>query len=94
MGLYINPSDQSKERWLRHNASQLLTHRPQWSDIPEDKMVVCLVNNGPFTAAAVCYNERELEGFGSPTDQRQKDWLLVDKDKLKQVCPDFDNYVK
>ena len=41
-----------------------------------------LADNGPFTAAGICYDDRELQDFARP-DGRWKDWFAVSKDKLK-----------
>lgn len=83
MGYYINPSDQSKEVWLVNNG-RLLTKTPEnYRD--GDDIAVCLVDNGPFTAAAVAFSQAELEYFKSPADPRPKLWFMVPLDKLIEV---------
>jgi len=52
--------------------------------IVNDYYPVCLVDNGAFTAAAVCYDERELEAF-KRDDGRRKAWFQVHKDDLYTV---------
>lgn len=48
--------------------------------------VICVVNNGPFEAAAYCYNLSEFRQFNRPDDDRRKTWLLVnDTAKVKQL---------
>lgn len=48
--------------------------------------VICVVNNGPFEAAAYCYNLNEFRAFSRPEDNRPKTWLLVsNEDKVKEL---------
>lgn len=39
--------------------------------------IICVVDNGPFEAAAYCYNLDEFRQFSRPDDKRRKTWLLV-----------------
>lgn len=70
MGYYVNPRTGTKEAWL--DAHGLEVTGPEWSYLatnfpgltPEGNGVyVCLVDNGPFTAAGICYNEAEFDAF-------------------------------
>lgn len=81
MGYYINPRDISKEDWLVINGE--LTAGP--CEITETHMPVCLVNNGPFNAAAVGYSKNEVDAFNQPTDHRSKLWFKVPIAALKEV---------
>lgn len=84
MGCYVNPQGMTKEKWLKANAeSESVMDVPDF--VPDDCLIVCLVDNGPFTAAAVGYSERELEYFKSPNDLRPKKWYVVQKVKLVSV---------
>ena len=73
MGDYINPKGMSKEDWL-HQHGEILTVdqvlTKVWSDpIPyEDQThwVVCLVDNGFFTAAAIGTSRDEVRSFLQP----------------------------
>jgi hypothetical protein len=48
--------------------------------------VVCVVDNGPFEAAAYCYNLDEFRAFTLSEDDRPKTWLYVeDENKVKQA---------
>jgi hypothetical protein len=40
--------------------------------------VICVVDNGPFEAAAYCYNLDEFRAFTHPSDDRPKKWIVVD----------------
>lgn len=82
MGAYINPVDETKESWLQKNAT-LAGHAnaPKTiNDVP-NHLPVCLVNNGPFTAAGIAFDERELAAFIYP-DGRYKEWYWVETEKL------------
>lgn len=46
--------------------------------------VICVVNNGPFEAAAFAYSRAELEAFCEP-DPRQKTWVVMDYAKAAQL---------
>lgn len=83
MGYYINPTDTTKEEWLlkhgkRATSADCLRHDFASSDLP-----VVLVDNGPFTAAAICYNSRETEEFTRSSDKRPKMFFIVTKSDLK-----------
>lgn len=56
--------------------------------------MVCLVDNGPFTAAAIAFSEDEFRQFSDPTDTRFKEWYRVEESKLRYICPDFDQYLR
>jgi hypothetical protein len=62
MGYYINPKGCTKEEWLFQYgqpvpASVAKTHPAG------EKVVVCLIDNGPFTAADIAYDDRERDAF-------------------------------
>jgi len=77
MGFYINPPNESKEVFLRREGR--LEMDPKWP-VEKDHFLVCLVDNGPFTAAAIAYKESEFkEFFSNPDDLRPKRWFLVDQ---------------
>ena len=69
MGYYINPTNETKEEWLNNNG--LVVTEPEWHLLatnfpgtqhsPEGRgVLVYLVDNGPFTAAAICFSEQEF----------------------------------
>ena len=100
MGCYINPPDMTKEQWLEENASEL----PPPPDSLEkfiDKYesgkqpfyIVCLVDNGYFTAAAVAFDKDELMAFANTTDLRPKKWYVATYEALTRVCP-IDHWIK
>jgi hypothetical protein len=40
--------------------------------------LVCVVENGPFDAAAFCFSENEFTQFNNPYDSRPKHWLIYE----------------
>lgn len=80
MGAYIDLANQTKEAWLRKNAIPVTSTPKTIDDVP-GFLLVCLVDNGPFTAAGIAFDERELQAFLSP-DGRYKEWWWAPKDKL------------
>lgn len=85
MGIYIEvPHHLNKARQLveLHEAIQTLPPE-EFSDVPADKFLICVVENGYFDAAAVAYSESEFKAF-LPTerDDRPRTWLLMDRVKV------------
>ena len=88
MGYYIQvPMHHAKAGQLAHqHGAELLSRAPEFSQVPEDKLVICVVDNGAFEAAAIAYSEAELKAFKYP-DGRPKQWLLMDREKVYTLCP-------
>ena len=89
MGLYINPTDMTKEEWLnKHKYASPMEYFPRFGEIfghygpNNDTVLVCLVDNGYFTAAGICYNDRELQDFARD-DGRRKVWYAIKRSDLK-----------
>jgi len=94
MGLYINPKNMSKEEWLIENRTNVFLQPPNnLKMIPYNHVLVCIVDNGKFTAAAVIYDGDELEAFADPSDNRPKIWNIVPLEKIKEVCPNYKSYM-
>lgn len=91
MGYYINPTDgTTKESWLASHGVRHPEIVPESARTTfEDKPCTCvvLVDNGAFTAAAIAYNDDELEAFTHYRDYRPKRFFLVPDEDLKQFCP-------
>lgn len=94
MGVYINPADgRTKEQWLEEEKFDgETTLPPGYEEFKAGQSqgleLVCLVNNGPFTAAGIAYNDREYDEF-CREDYRPKLWFWVERAKLvdPQVSP-------
>lgn len=96
MGLYINPPNQTKEEWLNEHGILVSMFPNLWETVLLEKpstVIVCLIDNFSFTAAAVMYNEKEYQEFNTP-DGRKKTWYTVPKEKIREICHDFQYYFK
>ena len=51
-----------------------------------DKIGICVVNNGPFEVAALCYSNEEFKCFSNPHDLRPKKWYLMDRAKAFELA--------
>lgn len=83
MGYYIQtPQNRNKALQLRDLHDAEILPGPPWSfqDVPEGKALVCVVDNGPFEAAALCHCEEEFEEFSDTAhDYRPRTWVLMDR---------------
>lgn len=85
MGYYIGvPKNKGKaEQLAKLYGAQILPAQPHsFADVSDGKAVICVVDNGPFEAAGLCYSEREFESFAAPDmagPQRPRIWVLMDK---------------
>lgn len=94
MGAYVNPPGEAKEAWLLREGKLLPVSKiPDWDLVPSDMLLVCLVTNSEFTAAAICFNEGELIRFSDSRDERSKIWFLVDTEKLLAVSSELETYL-
>ena len=87
MGFYIQGPLVGKADFLmeRYNADIVSMTRAQQL-VGDDKLaVICLVDNGPFEAAAYCYDAREFAGFTHPEDMRPKLWMTMDKETVHRL---------
>ena len=82
MGLYLNPRE-DKGKWVENNGES--TSNIDFDEIPEGKILVCMVDSGAFYAIAVAYSKNEAEYFASPSDNREKWWYYLDRDIAKSV---------
>ena len=90
MGLYVNPTNTSKENWLGDNATELVFDGAEWLARYEDTMSkglipVVLVDNGMFLALAVAYDLREARAFADASDRRSKFFAMVPRAALAAV---------
>ena len=89
MGYYINPKNETKESFLaREGVPVNLFETEKFSN---DEIFCCLVDNGIFTAAVICYDQRELDeirqGFLDGSDCRPYQFYRVQRSKLDQWFP-------
>lgn len=83
MGKYLNslptghlPIKGKAEALLALENVTLLNEAPSSvDDIPENRKIVCIVDNGMFEAAALMYNQPELEHFKGQSNPKK--WIQV-----------------
>jgi len=80
MGKYINKNSKGESAPAYGKAAFLIA---DGAEIVESELkgvfqpnLVCVVNNGPFDAAAYAYSEGEMEAFNDSGDYRPKTWLI------------------
>ncbi len=81
MGKYINVAGMDKGTWLRQNGQSIPQSEAMAVLESGNAFPVCLVDNGPFTAAAIADNVGEVEEF-SREDGRPREWFSVRKENL------------
>ena len=83
MGAYVNPENETKEKFLEREGRPV--GNIKWKDVPEGFLPVILLDNFAFSAAGIAYSERELNAFTDPRDSRIKKIYLVPIEKLLPV---------
>lgn len=81
MGAYIN-GPWTKESWLSEHAKKVDDEDLDFeAELKAGRMLVCLVQNPGFSAAAIAFSRDELEVFKQP-DGREKSWFSAPIDEL------------
>lgn len=84
MGMYLEVEG-NKAETLRNLGCEDVTLIAELSSGMEsfktaNKLLVCVVDNGGWQAAALCLNNHEYARFNQASDPRPKTWFLVEKD--------------
>jgi len=87
MGYYIQvPNHKGKAQQLVNlHGGQIIPKPNFFSDIPENRALIVVVDNGLFEAAAYAYSEGEFAEFTDPTDGRPKKYVLLDKGLAREL---------
>lgn len=93
MAYYINPPTLTKEAWLKEHGTPINLPPKTWAEVPDDSLLVCLVDTSMFTSAYIVYDESEFELMNRPS-RKEKEWYLVSKEKILQVEPSIAHLVK
>lgn len=83
MGYYINPQSGTKEAWLNANGKKVGAIPP--IERTPNTHLVCLVDNGVFTAAGIAFDKGEQAAFAG-NDGRHKTWYEVPDELLEPFC--------
>ena len=86
MGYYIQvPENLNKAAQLVSlHAAEIIPEPLGFDEIPEDKGLVCVVQNAGFDAAAYCYSADKFAEF-TRQDGRFKHWLVMDKGMAERL---------
>lgn len=90
MGYYIqvsNPKGKAQQLVDLYSAT-ILPMRPEaFEDVPDNLALICVVDNGPFEAAGLCYDRDEFVDFADTDhgDTRPRQWVLMDKAVANQL---------
>lgn len=102
MGLYLNPEDRSCLAWVEDNGTRVdpkifgdsIREQKEglWAEAPS-RLAVCVIFNPSFKAAGVGFGQAELIAF-LHEDGRHKLWYLVPKEKIAELVPNIDDWLK
>jgi hypothetical protein len=89
VGFYLERDDglpQGKGQWLVKHANAEAIAEPTTFPYRKDYTLVVVVNNGPFEAAGIAYDEEEFLDFVYP-DGRPKAWYWVPNEEIIRQKP-------
>ena len=88
MGYYIQGPSKNKGAFLEeeYNARECSQIEAFVHIEDLDEIGVCVVDNGSFEAAALCYNKKEFIVLSNPRDLRPKKWYLMNRDKACELA--------
>ncbi len=95
MGFYINPVGCPKEQWLQENATEISPDEALPALQTGLLFPICLVDNGPFTAAGIAFDEDELKAFQHPDSgliQRPRKWYTLTREEAFKINPSLKSY--
>ena len=94
MGYYIETeAAKNKAKWLVEHAGGVIVQ--QATPTPtHDSIPVVVVDNGPFEAAGIAYDQEELRAFTDPFDPRPKTIVMVPCDNVIKLCPRVESKLK
>lgn len=89
MGYYIEvPENHGKAQQLVDlHGGQIVPTIQHVDKIPAGKVLVVVVENGPFDAVGVVFSQRELEDFSYLRDTRRKTHVLLDRQTAFKLQP-------
>lgn len=95
MGFYLEVQENQNKagQLIKLGAVNIGLPPKRLADIPKGKILVCVVQNGLFDAAGICYSEAELEEFKETRTGRRRTWLTMDAQKVAELKPAIAEYV-
>jgi hypothetical protein len=82
MGYYIQTEShkQKADQLVRVHGAEIIDKPTSFEQIPDNKALVCVVQNALFDAAGLAYSADEFHAFSCADDYRVKTWLLMERD--------------
>lgn len=80
MGYYI-PNNEP----IQNKGAESIMPPNSFEDIPENKALICQVDNFAFKANGLVFSKGEYDAFTYPDDHRPKKWFLMDKEQAHQL---------
>jgi hypothetical protein len=87
MGYYVQtPANKNKALQIEALYGGKRINKPiEFSEVPPDKALIVVVDNGPFEAAGFAYNAEEFREFTDEDDTRPKEYLLLELEKAFEL---------
>ena len=91
MGQYLQVESNIEEaaQLIKYHGAEVVHGDPleAFDKLPADRGLVCVVENGPFDAAAWAFCRQEAEAFKRPDMgcQRRRTWLTMNLDTIKSL---------
>lgn len=84
MGYYLQTPGRNHEKAAalvaRYGGHEISSPPASLAELPEDTALVCVVDNGPFEAAALAYCDEEMREFAAErfkADPRPTQWVVL-----------------
>ncbi|GAH39307.1 unnamed protein product [marine sediment metagenome] len=86
MGYYIEvPRNKGKaQQIVELYGGRITPSPPSFEDITPEEAIICVVDNGPFEAAGLAFNQEELNVF-SHMDGRLRTWVIMNRQKAYEL---------
>lgn len=91
MGQYlqVEHNNEKAAQLINHHGAEIVYGDPleAFDNLPADRGLVCVVENGIFDAAGWAFNRQEAEAFKRPDmgRQRRRTWLTMNLDTIKSL---------
>lgn len=87
MGYYIEvPANTGKAELIRQlHGGEILPGQPEWNSWAPGKACIVVVANALFEAAAYAYDEQEFRAFTDPSDDRPRQFVLMDRELAEKL---------
>ena len=93
MGYYIETNGvKNKTEWIIANAKGIEQNGPMPGN--KDMIPVVVVDNGPFEAAGIAFDQDELYAFTRVSDTRPKRFLLVPREEIIRLQPHVEKLLR